>query len=38
MDKYHISDGKKETGPFTLEQLKEIPINKDYLVWKNGLK
>ena len=37
MEKYHISDGKTETGPYSLEQLKEIPINKNYLVWKQGM-
>tara|TARA_R100000789_G_C3005693_1_gene149989 strand:+ start:358 stop:768 length:411 start_codon:yes stop_codon:yes gene_type:complete len=36
-EKYHISDGKKETGPYTIEQLKEIPLNDSFLVWKQGL-
>lgn len=38
MEKYYISDGKTETGPYSIEQLKEIPINKNFLVWKQGMK
>ena len=37
MEKYHISDGKEETGPYTIVQLKEIPLNNSLLVWKRGM-
>lgn len=37
MEKYYVSDGKIETGPYILEQLKEIPLNENFLVWKTGM-
>lgn len=38
MEKYYISDGKTETGPYSLEQLKQIPLNKNSLIWKQGME
>ncbi len=38
MTHYFIKEGKTEKGPFTLEQLREKPVEKDTKVWFAGLK
>lgn len=37
MKHYFYSDGEKQKGPFTFEQLKKENIDKDTLVWFEGL-
>lgn len=37
MKHYFYSDGGKQKGPFTFEQLKNENLNKDTLVWFEGL-
>ena len=37
MEYYYLTDGRKE-GPFSLEELKNQNIQKDTLVWHEGLK
>ena len=37
MKYYFYSDGENQKGPFTFEQLKNEKINKDTLVWCEGL-
>lgn len=37
MKHYFYSDGEKQKGPFTFEQLKNENIDKDTLVWFEGL-
>jgi hypothetical protein len=37
MEQYFISDGKKQLGPYTIEDFKSIPISSDTLVWKQGM-
>lgn len=37
MKKYHLNDGNEQTGPFSLEELKEQKINKDTLVWTESM-
>lgn len=34
---YHYNDGVTNYGPFTLEQLKQQPINRNTLIWYTGL-
>jgi hypothetical protein len=34
---YYIEINGKPKGPFTIEELKEIPITKESVVWKEGL-
>lgn len=34
---YHINVNGKSIGVYTLEQLKEVKINPDAIVWYNGL-
>ncbi|MEO8413566.1 MAG: DUF4339 domain-containing protein [Ginsengibacter sp.] len=38
MKNYFIKTGDKESGPFTLEQLKSASLQRDTLVWHAGLK
>lgn len=35
---YFIKEGKIEEGPFTLDELREKPVEKDTQVWFAGLK
>lgn len=37
MKKYHYSDGDKQFGPLTKEELKDKKITKDTMVWYEGL-
>ncbi len=37
MVQYYYTDGKERFGPFSLEELKDKPITKETLVWKEGL-
>ena len=37
MKHYFYSDGEKENGPFTFEQLKNENIKKETLIWFEGL-
>ena len=37
MRKYYLSDGQVKKGPFSLEEVKAQPLNKDTLVWYAGL-
>ncbi len=34
---YHYTDGGTNFGPFSLEQLKQQPINRNTLIWYTGL-
>ena len=34
---YHYTDGGTNFGPFSLEQLKQQPINRNTLIWFTGL-
>ncbi len=34
---YHYNDGVTNYGPFTLEQLKQQPINRNTQIWYTGL-
>ena len=38
MKKYFYSVGKEKHGPFSLDELKNIDINKDTLIWFEGLE
>ena len=38
MKKYYISKGKKQEGPFTLDELKELGIDRTTLVWFEGME
>ena len=38
MKKYFYSDGKEKKGPYSFEELKNEDINKDTLVWFEGLE
>ncbi len=33
---YYYSNGKEKYGPFTLEELKQKKIEKEYLIWHEG--
>ncbi len=37
MKKYFYSDGKEKLGPFSFEELKNENINKETLIWFEGL-
>lgn len=37
MRTYYINSGSENTGPFTLEELKNLQINKNTLVWYEGM-
>lgn len=37
MRTYYINSGSENTGPFTLEELKNLQINKNTLVWYQGM-
>jgi len=37
MKKYFYSDGKEKFGPFSFEELKNENINRDILIWFEGL-
>lgn len=38
MSRYFIHDGQNQQGPYDLEQLKNIKISKDNLVWCEGME
>jgi hypothetical protein len=38
MKKYYIGSDNKQSGPFTIEELKSIKITRDTLVWFEGLE
>lgn len=38
MTTYFIKDGDYESGPFTIDQLKLMLLNKETLVWHAALK
>lgn len=38
MKKYYYSDGQQQFGPFSKKELKSNNINKETLVWYDGLK
>jgi uncharacterized membrane protein YhaH (DUF805 family) len=38
MKKYFYSDGKEKQGPFSYEELRNENINKDTLIWFEGLE
>jgi hypothetical protein len=35
---YFIKNGDAESGPFSLQQLKSMPIDKDTMIWHAGVK
>jgi cytoskeletal protein RodZ len=37
MKKYYLHNGQVESGPFDFEQLKEMQLNSDTLIWYDGL-
>jgi tetratricopeptide (TPR) repeat protein len=37
MNKYHISENNQVLGIYSLEELKQIPINNETLIWKKGM-
>jgi hypothetical protein len=37
MKKYFLIDGEKQTGPFNLEELKNIGVTKNSMIWYEGL-
>lgn len=37
MKKYYIHNGQIESGPFDIEQLKEMQLNSDTPIWYDGL-
>lgn len=37
MIKYYLHDGKVQLGPFTVDELKQHNINKDSLIWTEGM-
>jgi hypothetical protein len=38
MKQYFIHNGRSESGPFNFDQLKQMHISKDSLVWYEGLQ
>ena len=38
MKQYFIHNGRTESGPFDLEQLKQMHIKKDFFIWYEGLQ
>jgi hypothetical protein len=38
MKKYHYSDGQSQFGPFSIDELKDLPIKRDTFVWFEGLE
>ena len=38
MKRFFYSDGENQFGPFTIEELKEKPIEPDTLIWYQGLE
>ncbi len=38
MKQYFIHNGRSESGPFNFEQLKQMHISKESLVWYEGLQ
>ena len=37
MQKYHYSDGDNHFGPFSIEELKDVKISKETMIWFEGL-
>lgn len=37
MQKYHYSDGENHFGPFSIEELKDVKISKETMIWFEGL-
>ncbi|MCX8470466.1 MAG: DUF4339 domain-containing protein, partial [Chitinophagaceae bacterium] len=37
MKKYYLHNGQVESGPFDIEQLKEMNLNSDTPIWYDGL-
>jgi hypothetical protein len=38
MKKYYIQEGKKKLGPFDLNELEELQIHSNTIIWFKGLK
>ena len=38
MKKYHYSDGQSQFGPFSFDELKDLPIKRDTFVWFEGIE
>ena len=36
MKKYYIAKGQNQEGPYSLDQLKDLDINKDTMIWVEG--
>ena len=37
MSQYYYTDGKERFGPFSIDELRDKPIDENTLVWKEGL-
>jgi len=38
MKQYYVHDGQNQKGPFSIEQLKDIKLNKETMVWCEGME
>ena len=38
MNKYYLHNGKENTGPFDIEELKKQNINRNTQVWREGME